>query len=446
MRSGSEPVPAPPTADWLTLKDAVRRFESAWRQAPSRPAIDDYLPIDPALRPGVLIELVHIDLELRLKAGESARVEEYLARYPEIGGDRDATLALIAAERELRRRREPDLRSEEYPLRFPQYHVDLPAGDQRPTLAAGNAPAACDEAPPQVDGYEILGPLGRGGMGVVYRARQESLDRPVALKFLPAACTKDPVWLARFRREARTASALNHPHICTIYDTGDSAGRPFLSMELVEGRTLEALLDQRPAVEELARLVAQAARALAAAHAAGVVHRDIKPANLMVRADGILKVLDFGLARRLPESEGPHTKPSGIATDPGTRVGTLLYMSPEQARAEPVDAATDIFSLGLVLYELATGRHPFCADSELGVLNAIVAQTPTPPSRLNPEIPAALDALMQRMLAKDPRLRPTAPEVETALTQLAARAGGAASSRTPAVRAARVPRSSTARR
>src|SRR5262249_7133833 len=213
------------------------------------------------------------------------------------------------------------------------------------------------ESLPTVPGYTVLSLLSRGGMGVVYKARQDSLDRPVALKFLPAACARDPVWLERFRREARTASALNHPHICTIYDTGESAGRPFISMELVEGRTLEALIGRRLSMEELARLFGQAARALAAAHAAGVVHRDIKPANLMVRDDGILKVLDFGLARQLATGGAQGSVPGGKTTDPGTQVGTPLYMSPEQARAAPVDTATDIFSLGLVLYELATGQH-----------------------------------------------------------------------------------------
>src|SRR2546423_147415 len=153
---------------------------------------------------------------------------------------------------------------------------------------------------PQVAGYEVLELLGRGGMGVVYRARQLSLDRPVALKFLPQECARDPGWLARFRREARTASALNHPHICTIYDTGESAGRPFLSMELIEGRTLEALLGRQQPVAGLARLFRQVACALAAAHAVGVVHRDIKPANVLVRDDRIVKVLDFGLGRPLP--------------------------------------------------------------------------------------------------------------------------------------------------
>jgi predicted ATPase len=406
--------------DWPALKEAIKRFEDAWGQG-LRPVIDDYLPVGDPLRCRVLIELTHIDLELRLKAGEAVRVEEYLSRYPEVGSEPAIAVELIVAEHDLRRRGEPDLSVDEYLERFPHYRGELRKQIATPMLRDTETALETrrPESPPEAAGYKVLAMLGRGGMGVVYKAHQQSLDRPVALKFLPAECAKDPVWLARFRHEARTASALNHPHICVIYDTGESAGRPFLSMELIQGRTLEGLVGQPLAVAEIARLLAQAARALAAAHAAGVVHRDIKPANLMVRDDGILKVLDFGLARRLPASREHGAAPSGKGTDPGTRVGTVLYMAPEQARAEPVGTAADIFALGLVLYELATGRHPFVADSEIGVLHAITTEAVLPASRLNPAVPASLDGLIQRMLAKDPRLRPTAVEVDAALTGLA---------------------------
>jgi hypothetical protein len=420
MSPGDEPVRPPADRERSLLEQAVRRFEAAWRQGP-RPVIEDHLPPADGPRYVALVELVHIDLELRLKAAEPARVEEYLARYPQLAGDCDAVLSLIAAEYELRRRGEPGLALDEFVRRFPQYGEGLGQVVEE-TVAGSGAGRRTPRRPapsPDVPGYEILGPLGRGGMGEVYRARQLSLNRLVALKFLPEECARDPVWLARFQREACTASALNHPHICTIYDTDECAGRPYLSMELIEGRTLEALVGQRLPVPEVARLVRQAAWALAAAHAAGVVHRDVKPANLMVRGDGIVKVLDFGLARRLAAGSAGLTQ----ATDPGTRVGTPLYMSPEQARGDPAGTASDVFALGLVLYELATGRHPFLADTDFAVLHAIAEQTPLLPSRLNPEVPAALDDLVLQMLAKDARLRPAAAEVDAVLAELADGAG-----------------------
>jgi serine/threonine protein kinase/predicted ATPase len=408
--------PAPHPEDWLPLKDAVRRFENGWRQGP-RPVIDDFLPADDPLRCRVLIELVHIDLELRLKAGEAARVEEYLTRYPELTRDQAVPVALIATEHELRRRQESGLSIEEFLQRFPQYRSGLWEQIARPTVAAGDTPERLAdpraEAPPEVAGYEILSLLGRGGMGVVYKARQQSLNRLVALKFLPAECVRDPAWLARFRHEGRTASSLNHPNICTIYDSGESSGRPFLSMELIQGQTLEELIGQRRPVAESAWLTSQAARALAAAHAAGVVHRDIKPTNLMVRDDGYLKVLDFGLARRLPTLAEPGK--AGRETDPGTLMGTVGYMSPEQSRGETVVGASDVFSLGIVLYQLTTGQHPFEADSAFGLLIAITTRAPLPASRLNPEVPAVLDRLIEAMLHKDAKRRPSAAEVAAAL-------------------------------
>jgi predicted ATPase len=408
----------PPTltgSAWADFEDVIRRFEDAW-QGPARPDIAAYLPAGATGHARLLTELVHVDLEYRLRAGEAARVEDYLARYPALADDSEAVLGLVTAEFELRRRGDTQLAIADYLRRFPQYGRDLPDKIAAATVTAGSGRATFRPEPvPVVAGYEVLGPLGRGGMGVVYEARQLSLNRRVALKFLPEECARDPVWLGRFRREALTASALNHPNICTIYDTGESAGRPFLSMELVEGRTLAELIHRRPAVDELARVIGQAARALAAAHAAGVVHRDIKPQNLMTRADGIVKVLDFGLARRLP-AEG--TADATRDSDPGTRVGTVLYMSPEQARGEPVGTASDIFSLGVVVYELATGQHPLWADTEAAIVDAIIHQSPFPIRQLNPEVPAALDALVQHMMAKDPHLRPSAAAVDAALADL----------------------------
>jgi predicted ATPase len=294
-------------------------------------------------------------------------------------------------------------------------------GEERIGPTVGENPVP--EPPLEVPGYEVLGQLGRGTMGVVYRACQKSLDRPVALKLLLADCAMDPAWLDCCRREALAASALNHPHICTIYDTGECGSRPFLSMELIEGQTLAALGRQRLPLGEYTRLIGQAARALAAAHAAGVLHRDIKPENLMVRGDGIVKVLDFGLARRLPTDADRSHGLGDRTTDPRSAGAAPLYLAPEQLRAEGTTAASDVFSLGIVLYELVTGRHPFAADSQAGLQHAFVAQEPVPPARLNPEVCAALDALILHMLARDPRCRPTAAEVGAVLAELGGNRG-----------------------
>jgi serine/threonine protein kinase/predicted ATPase len=357
-------------------------------------------------------------MEFRLRSGEPVRVETYLAAHPELADDRRATLGLIAAEYELRRLHEGDMDFDEYRRRFPQYLDDLAAclhstDDDTLGPPTGTARTTVPETP-AVPGYEILGELGRGGMGVVYKAREVSLGRQVALKFLPDEYARDPDRLERFLHEARTASALNHPHICTVHALEEHKGRPFLVLELIEGQTLHDLLASQPGVEEVSRLIGQAARALAAAHAAGVVHRDIKPENIMVRPDGYVKVLDFGLARMLPTLTRPEPSKERD-TDPGAVLGTAAYMSPEQARGEPADSASDIFSLGIVLYQLATGEHPFEAESALGLLYAIATRQPVPPSRLNPDIPLALEGLIGAMLHKDARLRPTAAEVEAAL-------------------------------
>jgi serine/threonine protein kinase len=268
-----------------------------------------------------------------------------------------------------------------------------------------------------VPGYEILAELGRGGMGVVYRAQDTRLGRPVALKFLRPEWSRNAEILDRFLREARAASSLNHPHICTIYALGEHQGRPYIVMEFVEGQTLRSLAGQPMPLPLLLPLIRQAARALAVAHEVGIVHRDIKPENLVIRPDGLLKLLDFGLAR-LPAASPSLSSPFGRPTDPGTLLGTLRYMAPEQTRGQPAGAAADVFALGLVLYELAVGQHPFPANSELGIIQAIVLSDPVPASSCNPEIPTAVDQLIRRMLAKDSDLRPGAAEVESILTVL----------------------------
>src|SRR5215472_4464662 len=287
MFPGPESASSPRAEDWLALKDAVTRFEHAWHQAP-RPAIDDYLPSGDPLRCRVLIELVHIDLELRVKAGEAARVEEYLTRYAELAGDRAVTLELIAVEHELRRRREPSLALDDYLQRFPQYRAELLEQiAQHPTVAAADAPPCpADlraEALPEVAGYEVLGLLGRGGMGVVYQARQLALHRTVALKMVLTGFQAGPKDLARFRAEAAALARLQHPNIVQIYDVGQAAGRPYFVFEFVAGGSLAQYLQGRPQpVRPAAQFVDTLARAVHAAHAQGVIHRDLKPANILL--------------------------------------------------------------------------------------------------------------------------------------------------------------------
>ncbi len=258
--------------------------------------------------------------------------------------------------------------------------------------------------------YRVLEKLGGGGMGVVYKAEDVKLRRLVALKFLAEDLASNRANLERFEREAQAASLLNHPRICTIYDFGEHDGYVFLAMELIDGCSLRAFCERDGSIESLTRLASQAAAALAAAHAAGIVHRDIKPENIMVRNDGYLKLVDFGLARFTD-----HARESTAVTSAGTVLGTVRYMSPEQVRGETVSSASDIFSLGIVLYEFAAGRHPFSANSPAEIMSAILSEVPLAPSELNPEISDSLDVMIRQMLQKDPRLRPTAAEISAAL-------------------------------
>jgi serine/threonine protein kinase/tetratricopeptide (TPR) repeat protein len=283
--------------------------------------------------------------------------------------------------------------------------------------------------------YRILSQLGAGGMGEVWLAEDTRLDRKVAIKLLPAAFTRDAGRVRRFVEEAKAASALNHPNIVTVYDVGDTDIGRFIVMELVAGRTLSAVIaetnstagDTRAAQREgtLLALGGQMAKALIAAHAAGITHRDIKPDNIMVRDDGYVKILDFGLARLVPVASGEDAATLAQETMPGQLIGTLKYMSPERARSESVGHPSDIFSLGLMFYELATGRYPFMASSPIGLLNAIIADAPTPPSQLNQQLPAELEDLILRMLEKEASKRPTAVEVDQSLVAIGRQAPGA---------------------
>ena len=270
----------------------------------------------------------------------------------------------------------------------------------------------------RIGAYDVLSLVGRGGMGEVYLAHDTRLGRNVAVKLLRPALTSNADAVRRFEQEARAASSLNHPNIVTIYEIGDLLERRFLAMEFVEGQSLAAMAGRPIDAASLARIGAQLARALSVAHAAGIVHRDIKPENVMVREDGYVKVLDFGLARLAALPTVAPARDTG--TNPSLILGTPRYMSPEQARGEAATSASDVFSLGVVFYELATGTHPFESESTLGTLHAITSNVVTSPARWAPDMPPRLERLLLWMLEKPEAARPTAAEVEAELTKLAA--------------------------
>ena len=374
------------------LSEAVSRFEEAWRRG-APPSIDDFLP-DPSTDSGpLLVELVHTDLEYRLKAGQAVRVEEYLKRYPVLVG---SSLDLIAAEYDLRQRLDPDVGLDEYHGRFPDIFDALLARIGLPVIA----------------GYTLLGMIGRGGMGVVYRATDDTLRRTVALKVIHPGRHADVEVLARFRAEAEAAARLQHPNIIQVFQVGEAGGLPYMALEYADGGGLDRLLGGRPvAPRSAAALVETLARAVQEAHDRGVIHRDLKPANVLwvgagkglpastIEGPGLPKIADFGLAKLL--------NGESATTQAGQLLGTPSYMAPEQAegRHDRVGPAADIHALGAILHEMLTGRPPFLGATPAETIEQVKSREPVLPSKLRPDLPRDLSTICLKCLAKDPTSR-----------------------------------------
>jgi WD40 repeat protein/serine/threonine protein kinase len=432
-------------------------LEAAWRRG-EQPQLDVFLTSGTVfLQQAVLVELVYVDLENRLGKGEPARVETYLQHFPELAEIPGALLDLLEAEYQQRWHREPDIRPAEYLQRFPQQQEQVwsrlqslelrlgeagvpgdrqaspvPPGVDAPTVAEEHKalkPLLATTATPlferpKVSGFDILGELGRGGMGVVYKARQTKLNRVVALKMILAGGHADDADLARFRSEARSAARLQHPNIVQIHEIGEHNGLPYFSLEYCPGGSLAEQLDGTPLPSWLAAgMVETLARTMHAAHQRGIVHRDLKPANVLLSWEEdafgssaasaspaeramppldrcILKITDFGLAKKLDASYEQRTQSGAI-------LGTPSYMAPEQAlgKSKEVAPTADVYALGAILYELMTGRPPFKAATPLDTLLQVLSAEPVPPRKLRPKVPLDLETICLKCLQKEPNQR-----------------------------------------
>jgi WD40 repeat protein len=428
MREHSEP-PAPPDSEALSRRQPDVQLEELWRQG-QRPDVRDFLAGVSSLA-GV-VGVLAVDQRQRWQRGERVPAEEYLRLHPGLAADAEKALELIYGEFLLREARGETPDVEEYVRRFPAHATrlrqqlqlhralafsasqsdsssvcgDATSGDGTP-VAATSVPASAEADWPQVPGYEILGELGRGGMGVVYQARQVGLNRLVALKMLRLGEDASPDQLARFAREAEAVAQLQHAHIVQIHEVGCQDGRPYFALEYMDGGTLDKKLAGKPQPARLAaQLVETLARAMHTAHQHHIVHRDLKPANVLLSggADTPLeqctpKITDFGLAKRLDVDLGQ--------TQSGVVMGTPAYMAPEQARgnSKEVGPAADVYALGAILYELLTGRPPFQGETALDTLQQVTTADPVPPRRLQPKVPRDLETVCLKCLEKESRRR-----------------------------------------